>query len=133
MELFNLKDHNEQVSFSQAVLKGIGKDNEEDGPDDNDQAGQQALLQHGGVLLHANDLGGENTGQSGGGHHIAQRSDQGQGSGHNDLLLGQEGQQEGHAQHAGGAEGRHGAEQRHGHGHGDVAAPLGQAQAAGDD
>ena len=26
MELFNLKDHNEQVSFSQAVLKGIGKD-----------------------------------------------------------------------------------------------------------
>ena len=26
MELFNLKDHNEQVSFSQAVVKGIGKD-----------------------------------------------------------------------------------------------------------
>lgn len=26
MELFNLKDHNEQVSFAQAVVKGIGKD-----------------------------------------------------------------------------------------------------------
>lgn len=26
MELFNLKDHNEKVSFAQAVVKGIGKD-----------------------------------------------------------------------------------------------------------
>ena len=26
MELFNLKDHNEKVSFAEAVVKGIGKD-----------------------------------------------------------------------------------------------------------
>ena len=26
MELFNLKDHSEKVSFSQAVVKGIGRD-----------------------------------------------------------------------------------------------------------
>ena len=26
MELYNLKDHNEKVSFAQAVVKGIGKD-----------------------------------------------------------------------------------------------------------
>ncbi|MEQ4939469.1 hypothetical protein ABN098_21785, partial [Proteus terrae] len=26
MKLYNLKDHNEQVSFAQAVTQGLGKD-----------------------------------------------------------------------------------------------------------
>ena len=53
----------------------IGKDNEEDGPNHHDEAGNQALLQNRCIILHADDLCRKNARKSRGGNHIAQGSD----------------------------------------------------------